>query len=175
MGGARQGSGRKPKPVVLKLITGNPGRRPLNEDEPRPPAAIPDAPAHLTPVARQEWDRLAPGLYLVGILTELDRAVLSAYCPSWADVVEAEENIRRYGKLVKSPTRKITRRRRDGTESTETSGGYPMQSPYVAIRNRALALMGKFAVELGRTPSSRGRVSAVRPDKPPDPAAKYFR
>ena len=28
--------GKKPKPTHLKLITGNPGKRPLNEAEPKP-------------------------------------------------------------------------------------------------------------------------------------------
>ena len=33
--------GRKPKPTRLKVINGNPGKRPLNLDGPIPEAAIP--------------------------------------------------------------------------------------------------------------------------------------
>lgn len=33
--------GRRPKPTRLKVLTGNPGKRPLNMDEPRPERAIP--------------------------------------------------------------------------------------------------------------------------------------
>ena len=29
--------GRKPKPTALKVLEGNPGKRPLNENEPIPP------------------------------------------------------------------------------------------------------------------------------------------
>jgi phage terminase small subunit len=54
--------GRRPKPTRLKLLTGNPGKRPLNETEPRPEAAIPECPVVLGPVARQEWDRLVLAL-----------------------------------------------------------------------------------------------------------------
>ena len=36
--------GRRPKPTRLKLLTGNPGKRPLNDDEPQPQAAIPECP-----------------------------------------------------------------------------------------------------------------------------------
>jgi len=34
--------GRRPKPTRLKMLTGNPGKRPLNGNEPRPAAAVPD-------------------------------------------------------------------------------------------------------------------------------------
>ncbi len=36
---------RKPKPTYLKLITGNPGGRPLNVDEPEPEGDLRDPPA----------------------------------------------------------------------------------------------------------------------------------
>jgi len=29
-------AGRKPKPTALKIIEGNPGKRPLNKNEPKP-------------------------------------------------------------------------------------------------------------------------------------------
>jgi hypothetical protein len=32
--------GRKPKPTYLKLLNGNPGKRPLNEQEPKPQPAL---------------------------------------------------------------------------------------------------------------------------------------
>jgi hypothetical protein len=35
--------GRRPKPTRLKMLTGNPGKRPLNNDEPRPDVNIPEA------------------------------------------------------------------------------------------------------------------------------------
>jgi len=54
--------GRRPKPTRLKMLTGNPGKRPLNPNEPRPEATIPDAPAELSAGARAEWDRLAADL-----------------------------------------------------------------------------------------------------------------
>ncbi|MBT6386690.1 MAG: phage terminase small subunit P27 family, partial [Alphaproteobacteria bacterium] len=50
--------GRKPKPTHLKAITGNPGKRPLNRDEPRPEIAVPECPPELSPAAQREWQRL---------------------------------------------------------------------------------------------------------------------
>src|SRR5690242_4289689 len=46
--------GRRPKPTRLKALTGNPGKRPLNPAELCPEPAVPECPAELGPVARNE-------------------------------------------------------------------------------------------------------------------------
>src|SRR5271167_2051839 len=76
--------GRKPKPTYLKLVTGNPGRRPIKGD--REPAAggLPQAPAELAGDARTEWRRVARTLHRAGLLATLDRAALAAYCQAFA-------------------------------------------------------------------------------------------
>lgn len=66
--------GRRPKPTRMKLLTGNPGKRPMNESEPKPDAVIPDCPVQLGPVAQAEWHRLAQELATLKLLTNLDRA-----------------------------------------------------------------------------------------------------
>lgn len=165
--------GRKPKPTHLKLVTGNPGRRPLNADEPHPVSALPTVPEHLSDEAKVEWGRLAHELHELGLMSRLNRAALAGYCQAYADWVEAEGQLRRFGKVIKSPTKTVTRRAKDGSEVTETSGGYPMQSPFLAIRNKALELMHKFAVEFGMTPSSMSRVT-TNVEKKDDPAKKYI-
>jgi P27 family predicted phage terminase small subunit len=134
--------GRRPTPTRLKVLTGNPGKRPLNVDEPRPEVAIPDCPVELGPIARGEWDRMAPQLASLRILTQLDRAALAAYCGAYAMWAEATEAIQKYGTMVKSPT------------------GYPVQSPYVSIANRQAEIMMRIASEFGFTPASRSRISA---------------
>jgi hypothetical protein len=45
--------GRKPMPTVLRIVTGNAGKRPLNTSEPKPVTAIPTCPAHLSPTAKR--------------------------------------------------------------------------------------------------------------------------
>jgi P27 family predicted phage terminase small subunit len=134
--------GRRPKPTRLKLLTGNPGKRPLNANEPRPEAAIPECPVELGPVARREWDRMAAELASLRILTQLDRAALAAYCGAYAMWAEATQAIQKYGAMIKSPT------------------GYPVQSPYVAIANRQTEIMMRIASEFGFTPASRSRIAA---------------
>ena len=84
--------GRRPKPTRMKVLTGNPGKRPLNQTEPQPEPVIPDCPVELGPSARREWDRLVGQLASLRILTPLDRAALAAYCGAyglWAEATEA--------------------------------------------------------------------------------------
>lgn len=167
--------GRKPKPSHLKLVTGNPGRRPLNKREAKPPVIMPSVPEHLSDVAKVEWGRIANELHEVGLLTRVDRAALAAYCQAYSDWVEAEEQLRRFGKVVKSPVKQTVRQTRSGEVITETSGGYPMQSPFLPIRNKALELMHKFLIEFGMTPSSRSRIEIGNgPSGKSDPADAYF-
>ena len=85
--------GRKPKPTALKLLEGNPGRRPIRGGEPQPPRNQPTCPAHLSPTAKAEWKRLAQSLNKMGLLTQVDRAVFSAYCQAYGRWVEAERKL----------------------------------------------------------------------------------
>jgi P27 family predicted phage terminase small subunit len=142
--------GRRPKPTRLKFLTGNPGKRPLNQSEPRPEPVVPQCPPELGPVARREWDRLAGELASLNLLTNLDRAALAAYCGAYALWVEATEAIQKYGTMVKSPS------------------GYPVQSPYVSIANRQAEIMMRIASEFGFTPASRSRISTPAVPNEPD-------
>src|SRR5687768_11007374 len=114
-------TGRKPTPTNLKLLKGNPGKRPLNEAEPMPAPAIPKPPDHVTGEARKEWFRISKQLHELGLLTEIDRAALAAYCIAWGRWVEAEQNLAKYGTVIKSPDK-----------------GWLVQSPYLSIANRAM-------------------------------------
>lgn len=65
-------AGRPPKPTALKLLTGNPGRRPLPKNEPKPPAGKAEPPDWLSPMARKLWDKYAPRYEAMGTLTSAD-------------------------------------------------------------------------------------------------------
>ena len=135
--------GRKPIPAGIKLLMGNPGKRPLDRGEPRPRAAWPRPPAQLSPMARREWRRISRELKGCGLLTLVDRAALAAYCQAWARWVEAEEQINSTSVVVKG------------------KDGKPMENPYLAVANRAMEQMRRFLVEFGMTPSSRSRITGT--------------
>ena len=72
-------SGR-PLPTALKVLKGNPGKRPLNDAEPQPDKTMPEMPKGMGLIARREWKRMAAQLYLVGLLTIVDGQALKAFC-----------------------------------------------------------------------------------------------
>src|SRR6185437_2127855 len=145
--------GRRPVPTRMKLLTGNPGKRPLNANEPQPKPEIPECPPQLGPVAREEWDRLTTQLASLRVITALDRTALATYCSAYGLWAEAIEAVQKYGTMVKSPT------------------GYPIQSPYVSIANRQAEIMMRIASEFGFTPASRSRISMPGP---PDSQTSLF-
>lgn len=155
MAGARGRSGRRPTPTRLRVVRNNPGRRPLNDKEPKPQTALPNLPAHLSDEAKEEWKRVGKLLADLGLVSELDRGALAGYCQAWGRWVAAEEALKQYGVVVNSPT------------------GYPMQSPFLAIANKALEQMRGFLIEFGMTPSSRTRVRA-EPRQEPDPLEEFL-
>ena len=133
--------GRKPKPTSIRTLEGNPGKRALNGREPTGPAGIPRCPKFLDDEAKAEWFRTAKVLKDMGLLTLADRTALAAYCTAYSRWMNAEEQVRKFGAIVKSPEK-----------------GFPMKSPYLTIADQAMELMRKFMVEFGLTPSSRSRI-----------------
>ena len=140
-------SGRKPKPTRLKVLDGNPGKRRLSKNEPKPRPVRPTCPGWLEPEAAAEWRRVAPELERLGLLTILDRAALSIYCQAWADYRYAREVLRSTGRTMLSKRSSCTRQR-----------------PEVVTAQHAAQLVRAFCSEFGLTPSSRGRMELPNED-----------
>ena len=140
--------GPAPEPTALKRLKGNPGKRPLNDSEPRPAATLPRCPSHLQGEARAEWKRVAKTLHQSGLLTQVDRAALAIYCQAWARWIKAEAQVARHGEVVKS------------------AAGNVMQNPYLSIANRAMKQVQSMARELGMTPSARSQIKVQPLDEP---------
>jgi P27 family predicted phage terminase small subunit len=147
--------GRKPTPSTLRLLHGNPGHRPINPDEPKPPAHDLTPPGDLAGEALAEWGRMAPRLQKSGLLSELDEKALALYCCSYADWVAASKKVEEFGTVIKGPK------------------GFPMPSPYVRLVEKAWERMRKMLIEFGMTPSARARVTTTEPQGAQDPFAKF--
>src|SRR5690554_2251440 len=89
--------GRKPTPTHLKIVTGNPGKRPLPESEPQPKKIRkrPPAPDHMSEGAKAIWEHLVKELDDIAILTSIDVFAVEILCESIADhraaVLQIEE------------------------------------------------------------------------------------
>lgn len=73
-------SGRRPKPTSLKVLQGNPGKRRLNEAEPKPPPGEVVKPVTLSSGAGVVWDEMAPICLAMGTLTTADRKSFATFC-----------------------------------------------------------------------------------------------
>ena len=113
-------------------------------------------PEWLSPEAARHWPAVVKQLHDAGLLTAIDATALALYRESFARWKDANARIVKYGTVVKSPN------------------GYPIQSPYLAIANKAHEQMTKLLAEFGMTPSSRSRCTVTMPDDP-SPYAKFIR
>lgn len=141
--------GRKPKPTHLKLITGNPGRRPLRMDEFRPAANIPPCPKHLKGEARKEWLRVSRLLLEHCMVADVDRGALAMLCTLWDRYVTAEDMIYKAKEAAPGSAGLFVK----------TPNGFPVQSPWLAVSNRAIEQYKSMCNEFGLTPAARVRVT----------------
>jgi phage terminase small subunit len=116
--------GPRPQPIALRLLRGNPSKRPIRRGfEPPQPPLPPSPPSFWTGYAREEWDRVAPGLHLFGLLTEIDVMVLAAYCEAfkrWKTAVEALDRVAALDQQCTAFWAKAARARRGSTRSSES-------------------------------------------------------
>ena len=132
--------GHNRKPTNVKRLEGNPGKRPLDANEPNPNPIAPTCPSWLSETAKQEWARVAPELERFGLLTELDSACFSGYCSAYAEWRETQEILQREGWTY------------------TTSQGQVRPRPEAIISRHALDQMRKLGALFGMTPSDRGRM-----------------
>ena len=147
----------RPTPTAIKIATGNPGKRPINDSEPTPARGHPARPSHVKGEAKKEWDRITDELDQMGLLTTADRPALAMYCITWARWQEAEKEVARMGAIVAAPKTKV-----------------PMHNPYLAVANTAAAQCLKLLQEFGLTPAARTKVRVGRSEEPIEPGELIY-
>ena len=73
-------SKRPYKPTKLKILEGRRGHRPLPENEPMPRPITPEIPDDLDDNAKKVWQRVAPMVGRLGLLTEVDGEMFGGLC-----------------------------------------------------------------------------------------------
>ena len=132
--------GRKPLPTSLKILKGNPGRRPLNPNEPQPDPGMPVMPKELSTKARKFWKRHAGAFYAKGILTKFDGVAFGGLCEALTMLEQANTLLERDGLIIIGQS------------------GFPTKHPAINIKKDALGIIRLYCSEFGLTPSSRTRV-----------------
>lgn len=165
-----ENSGRKPLPAVVHMARGNPSRKPIGELKEGAICwemlnDIPACPSHLDHYAQEEWDRLAPDLYMIGLINKLDQAELAIYCTAYSDWRRAREVISSTG---------------EAGMIGETPNGFKQMSVWLQIANRAEERMQKAGASFGFSPAARARLKPTQiqgtlfPNEQGDAADKYF-
>lgn len=149
--------GPAPEPTHLKLLKGNPGKRALNKEEPKPDRGKLTAPAWLNRAAKLEWRRVVKHLDELGMSTDFDRSMLATYCQAYSRLQELEKIVEELG----------------FTFTTEK--GYVCQRPEFGMAQRQATLVRGLASEFGMSPSSRTRVRApTKKDAPSSRKKRFF-
>ena len=149
----------RPTPTRLRILKGNPGRRPLNDREPT--ASLLEKaspPIWLAEQAKEYWEELFPLLKAVRIVTEADVAGLASLSAAYATWRTAYTYLQQHGFTYQVETR----------EGELTYRAYPQ----VAIEAEANLRLRRWLVEFGLTPSSRTKVSMV--EDPQEEGKKLF-
>ena len=118
---------------------------------------LPASPKHLDKIAAAEYRRMGKLLVSTGIMTEIDAVGLAGYCVAYSNWILAREKIEEFGLVILSPKEK-----------------FPIQSPYLAIANKAWDQMAKMLSEFGALPASRTRVQVTDQPGALDPMAEML-
>lgn len=148
--------GPAPKAGHLKLIEGNPGRRPIPKEVDPGPSPLPEPPDDLNPIAQAEWRRVAPGLHAMKLLHTVDTTALAAYCSAYATWRQAQSALAKMAERDELTAGMMIR----------TSNGNAIQNPMLGVSNKAARDMVRFAGEFGMTPSARARLGSETASQP---------
>ena len=143
--------GPPPIPLIVHRMRGNPSKKKLPTG-PKPALLpkCPEPPSFLSAYACDEWWRVAPELWALGLLSVLDTACLAAYCQTYSRWREAEKALAHDGGLL-----------------IKTQDGNARRYPLVKIAADAAADMVRFANEFGLTAVARSRLAGGVYGQPP--------
>ncbi|MFL1908386.1 phage terminase small subunit P27 family [Plesiomonas shigelloides] len=153
-------AGRRPKPTHLKVVTGNPGNRKLNDQEPKPRREVPSPPEHLTDWGKMAWVKVSLLLDDMGVLTVADSLALERLCDIYADILQLRETIAIEGRTY--------------TTKTQMNDFLIKANPAVAMLADADRRFKSYLVEFGLTPAARTKVKVDGGEEKEDPLSQFF-
>lgn len=134
--------GPRPQPTKLRILRGNPGKRPIKNSEPQPSSDGIVMPPHLGPVAVARWGELLPLLQSVKVMTRADVEALARYCDTYEWWLATRAKLRTEG----------------DTYPILNDGGqvkYIAQRPEVSIAHKLSQQLRQLEQDFGLNPSAR--------------------
>ena len=146
-------AGRLRKPTALRLVHGTRDKH-KNKNEPMP-KGIAQPPDWMSDEAREHWLGLSPELEAIGLLTSIDTQAFAVYCQSYAELIQAEDELLKGGR------------------TQTTKDGFVRKSPWLSVRDEAHKRMMQIGGQFGFSPASRTRIEVKIKDESTD-KSKYI-
>lgn len=155
--------GPKPDPAAIKEAKGNPGRRPIGADpvvagddqvsdaQERTASVSVAAPVWLKGEGLDIWDRLAPRLVSMKLLSQVDAEAFGRYCRNYARWIAMQDVLDREGEVY---------------ESESTHGKLKRAHPSFMIADRLERQLQAVEDRFGLNPAERQRLYAARASQP---------
>lgn len=142
-------------PTALRKLRGNPGKRPLPKNEPKPRVDAPEMPAGLSKAAQAHWKRVVEEGVRLRLITTLDDSLLTSYIVEW-DIVKTlgDETLKRGSWIT------MTEFNRSG-EEIETG---QKRAPWCTALAQHQMLLRGLRADLGFSPTARTKVQTVEDD-----------
>ncbi len=137
--------GKAKQPAELKILSGT-YREDRDSEGPKPAPLMPEVPDWLPKKARAKFEKEAPSLVSLGILTAIDGDQFGLYCLYMIRAAEAEKEIEKNGLLIKSA-------REDGAR---------VKNPACQLARDYGAAASRLADKFGLNAVSRSNVSVNR-------------
>lgn len=152
--------GPRPEPTSLKILRGNPGCRPINASEPKPPADGIAMPPHLGEVAAARWQELLPMLQAVRVMTRADVEALARYCDTYEWWLAVRVKLKKEG---------------DTYPILNDKGEikYIAQRPEVSIAHKLAQQLRQLEADFGLSPAARVSLK-VEPDAKQESTIEKF-
>jgi len=144
------------KPTALKVLEGNPGKRPLPQNEPKPKPVAPKCPSYFGPEVKKKWKQMAGRLERMGLLTEVDGPAFADYCVCLVRLDAAEKDITERGLLVPGDRGMV-------------------KNPSCQIAREYRAAAQKWAARFGLDPASRSGMDVTPPEREVDELDEFLK
>ncbi len=153
MGLRAVGGGRKPKSTQQKKNEGNPGKRPLNENEPQYKQELPEAPVWLTAFSLgiENYNTEGKVLNNSRVMTEADWGILAMRSYIYSQLVQLALDVKEEG-------RTISYQKMDSLGNEILESRHNPKARQIDSLLREYRTMGSL---LGLDPSSRSRLSVI--------------
>jgi P27 family predicted phage terminase small subunit len=151
-------------PTNLTVLRGNPGKRSINKDEPKPRPIAPKRPGWMNKDAKRIWKDLSKKLEPLGLLAEVDGLNFQNLCLSASMIKGLALFLEDKGMVME-----IERTDKNG----DYLSSYFQQRPEVAIMFKAMEMVNKLGAKFGLSPADRAGLG-VKPKENRDEFEEFL-